>query len=255
MSLKEGFEPPIFGAVENKNGAGYQVKKAILDYLRSAIIRGEIAPGEKLHESKLVKQFGASRSPIREALVQLEAEGLVITYPKSGTVVTQITKGQLRQAFFVRSVLEKANIELLISNIRPDGIRKLRGNIEAQKIAFQTNDYLSIYSEMDNFHLFLCELNSLPHVWELIRKEKIALDRLHELNKPHQPRLEALFTQHIEIVDALEKKDRDLAVALIQQHADLDFEAMKLLEGFSTEGVEANSLSQSKVLTQEERSK
>jgi DNA-binding GntR family transcriptional regulator len=74
-------------AVESKiekvgSKAKYQVKELVYTHLRYAILSGDLLPGETLHESALVKQFGASRSPIREALVQLEQEGLVITIPK-----------------------------------------------------------------------------------------------------------------------------------------------------------------------------
>lgn len=210
--------------------ARYRVKEAIVTYLRVAIVSGELRPGQTLHESDLTKQFGASRSPIREALVQLEQEGLVTTIPKKGSVITTIDKSQLRQALFVRSSLEATNIELLAQNISDAQITTIKENIERQRKALLQDDYAEMYDSMDEFHLLLCDFNQLPRIWELIRREKIPLDRLHALNQPHSPRMATLFNQHIEIVKALEEKDSEKCSALIRMHADIDFEAMNLVE-------------------------
>jgi DNA-binding GntR family transcriptional regulator len=215
--------------------ARYQVKEAIVTYLRVAIVSGELRPGQTLHESDLTKQFGASRSPIREALVQLEQEGLVTTIPKKGSVITAIDKGQLRQALFVRSSLEATNIELLAQNISDAQITTIKENIERQRNALLHDDYAEMYDSMDEFHLLLCDFNQLPRIWEIIRREKIPLDRLHALNQPHNPRMATLFNQHIEIVKALEEKDSEKCSTLIRMHADIDFEAMNLVEEKSPE--------------------
>lgn len=210
--------------------AKYQVKQAIVAYLRAAILSGELRPGHTLHESALTKQFGASRSPIREALVQLEQEGLVTTFPKKGSVVTTIDKTQLRQALFIRSSLEATNIELLAQNISDEQVSIMKANIERQRNALLQDDYSEMYDAMDEFHLLLCDFNELPRIWELIRREKVPLDRLHALNQPHSPRMSTLFNQHIEIVKALEERDSEKCSSLIRTHADIDFEAMNLVK-------------------------
>jgi len=210
--------------------AKYRVREAIVTYLRAAILSGDLRPGYTLHESALTKQFGASRSPIREALVQLEQEGLVTTFPKKGSIVTTIDRTQLRQALFIRSSLEATNIELLSQNITNEQIRIVKANIERQRNALLQDDYTEIYDAMDEFHLLLCDFNELPRIWEIIRREKVPLDRLHALNQPHSPRMSTLFNQHIEIVKALEERDSERCSSLIRSHADMDFEAMNLVK-------------------------
>ena len=73
-----------------------RVRDAIIDYLREMILGGEMAPGDTLHESELTKRFGTSRSPVREALLHLEQDGLVQIIPKKGTIVTRIDPEQLK---------------------------------------------------------------------------------------------------------------------------------------------------------------
>lgn len=207
------------------------VKWTVLDAIRTLILSGELKPGQKLSESQLVKQFGTSRSTIRESLIALEQEGLVDTFPKSGRMITHITKSQLQQAFFIRNTLEKANIETLVDNITEKQLSELLQNLDDQVIGLSQDNYPKVYSAMDDFHFLLCKFNDQPKVWEVIRREKLALDRLHELNKPHEPRLRILFTQHIEIYEALKAKDKAKCIALIEAHAKTDFKDISLLRG------------------------
>ncbi|MFY9325156.1 MAG: GntR family transcriptional regulator [Candidatus Nanopelagicales bacterium] len=207
------------------------VKWTVLDAIRTLILSGELKPGQKLSESQLVKQFGTSRSTIRESLIALEQEGLVDTFPKSGRIITHITKSQLQQAFFIRNTLEKANIETLVDNITEKQLSELLQNLDDQVIGLSQDNYPKVYSAMDDFHFLLCKFNDQPKVWEVIRREKLALDRLHELNKPHEPRLRILFTQHIEIYEALKAKDKAKCIALIEAHAKTDFKDISLLRG------------------------
>jgi len=214
----------------------YHVKEAVITFLRSSIIRGNLKPGEFLHESDLQKQFGASRPPIREALVQLAQEGLVKTIPRKGTFITDIDKSDLRQSLFVRSNLESSNIEMLAQNIENKGLTELKSNIESQKSYLQQEKFPELYDSMDQFHYILFSLNGLPRIWELIRREKISLDRLHALNIAmnqirapklgHYERMNIMFEQHVELVKSLEEKDSEKCVAIIRSHANLDFDSI-----------------------------
>lgn len=205
------------------------VKWTVLDAIRTLILSGELKPGQKLSESQLVKQFGASRSTIRESLIALEQEGLVDTFPKSGRIITHITKSQLQQAYFIRNTLEKANIESLVDVITDKQLAELRQNLDDQVVGLSQDNYPKVYSSMDEFHFLLCKFNEQPKAWEVIRREKLALDRLHELNKPHEPRLRILFTQHIEIYEALKARDKAKCIALIEAHTKTDFEDISLI--------------------------
>jgi DNA-binding GntR family transcriptional regulator len=215
--------------------AKIRIKEVIIEDIRELILTGQLIPDQVIHESELTKRFGTSRSPVREALIHLEQEGLVKVIPKKGTVVTKIDLDQLRQALFIRTALEMSNIQMLCHNITQPQIGQLRENVEAQRTALSVGNYSEIYKYFDEFHLLLCEFNKLPRIWEVVRTEKISLDRLHALAKTHMPRLGILYEQHIKIVDAVEQKDSVLCAELIQSHADIDYEAMNLLTKSETE--------------------
>jgi len=211
--------------------ARFRVRDSIVEYLRERILDGRLVSGDTIHESELTNRFGSSRSPVREALIQLEQEELLEIIPKKGTVVTQIDPHQLSQALFIRTSLETANIELLCQAINPTQLEMLVDNLKLQRALLGKGDYPPIYNSFDRFHHLLCEFTNMPRVWEIIRREKISLDRLHAIERNHQPRLEVLFDQHVLIVQALEARDRNLCIELIQSHADLDFEARWMLVG------------------------
>lgn len=220
------------------NKAKYNVKKSIFSVLREAILSGEIYPGAILHESALVKQFGASRSPVREALVQLEQEGLVVTLPKRGTIVTKIYKSQLRQSLFIRNSLEVTNIELLSQKITDNQMATLHLNLEKQREALEKDNYIEIYDAMDEFHFLLCDFNNLPRVWEIIRREKLPLDRIHHLHELYSPRVIKLYDQHLEIFEALKVKDVEKCKSLIENHTYFDYQVMELINEDLVSGVE-----------------
>jgi DNA-binding GntR family transcriptional regulator len=219
-------DPPTFDPKHN-------IKVAVVSFLRASIIRGDIKAGAVLHESDLQTKFGISRPPIREALVQLEQEGLIKTFPKKGSVVTEVDIEQIKQSLFVRSNLEASNIELLMQNIDIDGLEQLDASNNEQIRLLQSENFHGLYDSMDKFHHILFKLNGLPAVWELIRREKISLDRIHALNVAsnsltspkigHFERMNLMYTQHVDLVDSLRNKDLIKGALIIKSHANIDF--------------------------------
>jgi GntR family transcriptional regulator, rspAB operon transcriptional repressor len=225
----------------------YKVKEAVISYLRASIIRGDIKPGEVIHESDIQKKFGASRPPIREALVQLTQEGLIQTFPKKGSVVTEINREHLVQSLFVRSNLEASNLELLVQSIDLSGFMKLEDSNKQQFELLQSNNFPALYDLMDKFHYLLFSLNNLPRVWELIRREKISLDRLYALNMnldsstiqkfSHFDRMNLMYSQHVQIVEGLKSKDLRKCISVIRAHANIDFQSADIQSSRDTQKI------------------
>ena len=117
----------------------------------------------------------------------------------------------------------------MVDVITDKQLAELRQNLDAQVVGLSQDNYPKVYSAMDEFHFLLCKFNDQPKAWEIIRREKLALDRLHELNKPHEPRLRILFTQHIEIYEALKARDKAKCIELIEAHTKADFEDISLI--------------------------
>jgi DNA-binding GntR family transcriptional regulator len=83
------------------------LRERVVFAIRSAVVRGEFRPGEKIPEGELAEQLGVSRTPVREALRVLEYQGLVVSRPKNGTFIAVPDEGSLRDGLTVRAVLER----------------------------------------------------------------------------------------------------------------------------------------------------
>src|SRR5215212_6278066 len=98
----------------------------VSEELREAILSGEYGPGERLRTASLAKRFGSSRTPVREALVQLEGEGLVDIEPRRGALVRSFASSDLIDLYEIRALLEPAAAARAALRIREDQLGRLR---------------------------------------------------------------------------------------------------------------------------------
>ena len=101
------------------------LRDVVFNTLRQAILKGELAPGERLMEIQLAEKLGVSRTPIREAIRKLELEGLVLMIPRKGAEVAKISEKSLRDVLEVRRSLEELAIELACQRMSPEDLAKL----------------------------------------------------------------------------------------------------------------------------------
>src|SRR5439155_16554189 len=104
---RKAFSFPVVRALMDANGLVRGLRKQVAARLRDDILSGRLKPGEKLAETSLVKRFGVSRAPVREALVQLTQEGLLVGQANRGVRVTLPASNELQELFLpIRSMLE-----------------------------------------------------------------------------------------------------------------------------------------------------
>ena len=92
------------------------LRAEVVDMIRDAIVTGQLKPGERLKESLLASQMSVSRSPVREALRQLEQEGLIISIPNQGSFVKVFDEDDVREIFTLRATLEDLACEIILAN-------------------------------------------------------------------------------------------------------------------------------------------
>ncbi len=178
--------------------------------LRDAIITGKILPGEHLKETELAEQMSVSRSPVREALRQLEQEDLIVAIPNQGCFVKSFSVSEIEEIFTLRATLETLAFEILVEEnklgeedweIIEEFLHKQREAIDAK--AF---DQLTKY-DMD-FHEFLCEktgFERLLKMWRSLRSQIQVLfyQRFRVLAEVPQ----TVDTDHEEFLNALRQGD------------------------------------------------
>lgn len=97
----------------------------IADALRDEILRGAVAPGQALRQEELADRFGVSRLPVRDALLRLEAQGLVHVYPNRGAFVISLSADEVREVYEIRILLEGDLIERAVPRLTPDDWRRI----------------------------------------------------------------------------------------------------------------------------------
>jgi DNA-binding GntR family transcriptional regulator len=171
-----------------------------------------------MSESEIASQLGVSRTPAREALAMLRAEGLVAIVPQLGTFVTPISQQAVADALFAREALECAAVRLAAQRCRPEDAEALYANLEEQELAVRADDVLVFDALDEDLHRQICDLSGHGIAWSLSRRVSGHLDRARELGLRKHERMEVLAKEHCEIVDAVAANDPGLAQVKLRAH-------------------------------------
>ncbi len=134
----------------------------VVEQIRQAIIEGHLRPNDHIVEALLTEQMGVSRTPVREALILLEREGLVIAYPNRGFYVREFTATDVDHIFSIRVVLENYAAERNLETFTQEDFEQLDGMIEQQRLAILDNDFKRVRSIDMNFHRYIVSHSQHP---------------------------------------------------------------------------------------------
>lgn len=191
--------------------------------LRRAIVALHLAPGSIVNEKLLCNQLEISRTPLREAILQLQSENLVNIVPNSGTYVSRIDLQSVFDGQLVRDALEMKVVRLAASRTTPQFERQLDFNMHQQKRLALELDYDGFYELDEAFHSMICEFGSSNHVWRILNGAKAQLDRVRRLSYPIPSHLDVVLSEHTSIVDGLKLRDPEAAAVAMKVHLDRVF--------------------------------
>ncbi|BCJ86395.1 transcription regulator [Effusibacillus dendaii] len=184
--------------------------------MRQAIMRGEFAPGERLVQEELAEAMGVSRMPIREALRQLEKEGLIMFEPHKGAVVTSVTTEDIEEIYQLRAILEWLAIERSMPNLTEEDKKMLKQLTIDMERAVEDDDIERFVELNDDFHRLLRKGCG----W---RRTQMILDMLWHGFPPHTPnilprQIERSLQEHRKMVELIETGDLEGLKRVIQEH-------------------------------------
>lgn len=206
------------------------MRDLIYEKIKSDILSCNYQPGQKLSEAILSKSFGASRSLIREVLISLEFEKLIVVVPKIGSFVAPISFDYLSQALFVRKSLEIANLKDLVFPMRSSHLELLQLEVNRTEILLNLNQYEDVLVSTNEFHRLLFFFNGRVNIWDYIKIFNNSVHVLHQVEKQHQEtRSHKLHEQHKELIKNLRDSDLDSAIALMIDHVSIDFHDMHIV--------------------------
>lgn len=188
------------------------------DALEDDIINGRRTPGERLDSDALCREFGVSRTPVREAIQQLVASGLVTVVPKRGTFVARVGIDELIEMFEVMAELEGMCGRLAARRITEAELEALRQAYERCEAAAQAGDSDDYYYENEAFHDCIYSASHNGFLANETRQLKQRLKPYRRLQLQVRQRLTSSLEEHREIVAAIEAGEAGNAEQALREH-------------------------------------
>lgn len=199
-----------------------QSKETARDYafrtLRKNIVMLKLAPGSMVSEKELADEMGISRTPTREALIELSKSQIVDIFPQKGSYISKIDYSLVDEARFMRLVLENAVVETVCDMATEEDYKKLEQNINLQQFYLES-DALGKFFQMDNeFHHNLFVIANKVQIYHLMDSMMIHFDRVRMMRLHTNREVMELLDDHKDILSAVMKRDKASAVSLMTKH-------------------------------------
>jgi DNA-binding GntR family transcriptional regulator len=202
------FAPPVQRALRND----------VYDALRQAVVSGALSPGQRVNEAEIARQMQISRAPIREAIRQLEQEGLLESVPRRGTFVVALSRDDVEEVYTLRADLEARAIRRAMMRWSPDDLSTLESLAGTMRSSAITGDIAQLLEADIEFHRTIVEAADwarLRKIWEGLHPQTLTLYTLTTLTDwsplDHAQR-------HDPLLAAIRGGDPDLAARAIQEH-------------------------------------
>lgn len=205
-------------AVRPAKGGG---SKFVYDELKREILSLELQPGTPLDETGLSERFAMSRSPVREALVRLSADGLVVMLANRSTLVAPINMAEFPRYVEALDFLQRINTRLAAQNRTDDEIKRMENEARAFDRACNGNDYLAMSATNRDFHMAIATAGKNPY---LARAYGQLLDEGRRILHMHFDYIKAstaarlLGSEHRDMIQAIRAGDMETADQLAHQH-------------------------------------
>jgi DNA-binding GntR family transcriptional regulator len=197
---------------------GMPLRDQIYLLVRRAIVTGKLAPGSPVNEIEIAERLGTSRTPVREAVKKVEDEGLIDVRAQAGTFVTPIRSAQVREAYIIRTALERESARRAAEVITDDQVQRLNDNIDIHALSLRRARFEEAIDHDDTFHRLIAEVNGYGMLWRVVDMSKAQMDRCRLLSLPSPGAGETTIAQHRAVVEALAARDPEAADQAISAH-------------------------------------
>ena len=188
---------------------------SIYQELKKRIVFLDYQPGQTLREKELVEEFGVSRTPVREAFIRLESDGLVRIFPNLGTIVSEVSFQQLKDVFEIRSFLVQLVGQLAAARATPDELREIRSRVEAMKATNDTTTLMQLDSEIHELVNKATKNETLVKFLGMLRDQSIRIRTFSQNNATYYRSLTAELEK---LIEALEHGDGEASARILEKH-------------------------------------
>ena len=183
----------------------------VFNSIENAILNGEYSDGESLNELKISKELGVSRTPVREALMQLELEGLVRSIPNKGAVVVGVSEQDTRDIYEIRVRIEGLAARLAAEKMTPEEVRALEKIVELQEFYLMKNDTEQIFRLDTDFHKIIYDASRSRPLRFMLSNFHNYIKKARDISVQAAGRAEKTVAEHRAILDAIREGKGELA--------------------------------------------
>lgn len=201
----------------------------ISDQMREAIVTDKLKAGQRIVEREIAEAMKTSRGPVRDALLLLESEGLVVRYPHRGTFVAELSYEDAEEIYSLRQAIESLAVKYVVSRATPADLDELDGLVHSMAAMISESYGVGEATELDMaFHRALCRISGHSRAlaaWEALSSQTRALLMSRIKRKPHDFQ-EKVVVWHRRLVDALRQRDLNRAQDELRRHMSATLESI-----------------------------
>ena len=201
--------------IENDSGS---LRLRVFNSLENDILSGKYAEGDSLNEIKLSQQLGVSRTPVREALMQLELEGLVKNIPNKGALVIGVSEKDIEDIFAIRIRIEGLASRLCAENIGAEELTALEKIVELQEFYLMKSDNEQLSRLDGDFHKLIYTSSGSRPLRSMLSNFHNYIKRARDISVNVNGRAEKSVAEHRGILEAIRSGNAVLAESLTAEH-------------------------------------
>jgi len=190
----------------------------IYSTLRSYIIELRIRPGEIISIKDIATELNVGRSPVRDALIRLEKEGLITSLPQRGTMISRINLHRVTEERYIRACLEERTTMLFLNQYREEDIAALKKCLDDQKDSILCHDCRRLLEYDDNFHKVFFTSTDKQLCWSTLQNVSGHYRRVRLLSLLEKTILENIISQHEEMIQLIVNKDAEQLQKVLEDH-------------------------------------
>lgn len=190
----------------------------VAETIRDYIMKGTLKEGDRLTEPKLSELLGISRTPIREALRLLEAEGFVEIFPRRGAMVSVITDTDVDEIFVLKTKMESLAAKIAVKNMTDEDIAKLKDINDKMRKYSTTKNVSSLIKLNSDFHNLFIEKCTNSRLRKFLGSLLKQFKRATAYSFTETGRISKVIEEHDEIIEAFESRNEEKVEKLVEKH-------------------------------------
>ncbi|ABR46780.1 transcriptional regulator, GntR family [Alkaliphilus metalliredigens QYMF] len=205
--------------MNKSNAVQLPLKDKAYNLIKEQIIKCQLMPGSDLSEAQIAMELGISRTPVREAVLQLNREGFITIYPRKGMIVSSISVKDIQEVFQIREMIEPHMAKTACKNMSKEYLLGLKEKFKAIKFGLDSASDMAYFDLDIEFHKYILERGNNNHLIRFMN-EIFDLDyRIRVMSTLDRDDVEKRSSpEHFDIIDALISKDEKRIEDTIRRH-------------------------------------